>query len=100
MDLKNVATNLVGGVAGVIVQANPTQKSPFENVPSSPTYSLVVTILLIFLIIMIMLVLPMATYNLTDSTLQAVLCFLFGYFYLIVALIYYGYSGYKFTKVN
>jgi hypothetical protein len=99
MDLKNVATNLVGGLANVIVQTKPSQKSPFENVPS-PTYSLVVTILFIFLIIMITLVLPIATYKLTDSIIQAILCFLFGYFYLMVAFIFYGYLGYKFIKVK
>ena len=100
MDLKNVATNLVGGVAGVIVQANPTQKSPFDNIVQAPSYSLLVTMLFILLIIIILLVLPIATYKLTDSIIQALLCFLFGCFYLMVAFIFYGYLGYKFIKVK
>ena len=70
----------------------------FSNVakPSTAFTPLIIVILIIIVIRYILLLI--ATYKLTNSALQTVLCFLFGIIYLTFAYIYYGFSGYKFTK--
>ena len=72
-----------------------TGKSTFSNAGSSME-TIVIIVLILFLIISIMLI--MATYILTGSAFQALLCLLFGCFYLVCAFLYYGFSGYKFKK--
>ena len=72
-----------------------TGKSTFSNVGKSMETTIIV-IIVISLIISIMLI--MATYKLTGSAFQALLCLLFGCFYLVCAFLYYGFSGYKFKK--
>ena len=92
--LVDLATKSLGGVAGL---AMPSQTSigHFTNVSPGITATIIIVVVII-LVIWIMLL--MSIYKLTDSGLQTVLCFFFGGFYLILALIYYGFSGYKFVK--
>ena len=89
--LMNLATM---GIAGLAIP-KATGKSNFTNTASGLTTTLII-IIIIILVIWIMLL--MAIYKLTDSGLQTVLFFFFGGLYLSIALIYYGFSGYKFIK--
>jgi len=84
----------VAGVAG-LVATSATQKANFTDTNSSLS-TVIIVVLIICLIIGILLL--MATYKLTGSVLQTVLCLLFGAFYLVFAFIYYGFSGYKLVK--
>ena len=88
------------GISGIFT-AN-ASKSKFANVndPSIPHSStgLVIFVLLVLLILEILLLI--ATYKLTNSIFETILCFLFGAIYLFFAHIYYGFSGYKYIKVK
>lgn len=86
--LMNLATM---GLAGLAVP----NKAKFTDISSGVTATIIIVVIII-LVIWIMLL--MSIYKLTDSGLQTVLCFFFGGFYLTFALIYYGFSGYKFVK--
>jgi len=55
-------------------------------------------IIILIIIVIIYIALLVATYKLTHSVLQTILCFLFGIIYLITAFIFYGFYGYKFAK--
>jgi len=89
--LTNLATM---GMAG-LVMPSATNKSHFEDVSSNITTTIIIVVIII-LILWIMLL--MSTYKLTGSALQTILCFFFGFIYLVFAFIYYGFSGYKFAK--
>jgi len=105
-ELIKYATAGAGGAFTVLASVASSQTSPFANVPSSnqntsPKISsaliaVIVIILILYIIISVMLL--MATYKLTDSVLQTILCFFFGSIYLIFAFIAYGFSGYKFVS--
>lgn len=62
----------------------------------------VIAVIIIFVLISIALWIMslVATYRLTDSSLQVVLCFFFGCIYLFFAWIYYGYTGHKLVKMT
>ena len=89
--LTNLATLGLSGLAMPFA----TTKSNFADVSSSISTTIIIVVIII-LIIWIMLL--MSTYKLTHSVLQTVLCFFFGFIYLVFAFIYYGFSGYKFAK--
>lgn len=93
--LVDLATKSLGGVAGLAMPSSTTSIGNFTNVSSGVTAT---TIIVVVIILVIWIMLLMSIYKLTDSGLQTVLCFLFGVFYLTLALIYYGFSGYKFVK--
>jgi len=93
-ELVNTASLMTSGFAG-FVTSTATKKANFTDANSSLSTTIIV-VLIICLIIGILLL--MATYKLTGSGLQTVLCFFFGAFYLIFAFIYYGFSGYKLVK--
>lgn len=92
--LGNALTSMSAGVSSLIA-TTATQKANFTNTDSSLSTTIIV-VLIICLIIGILLL--MATYKLTGSALQTILCLLFGAFYLVFAFIYYGFSGYKLVK--
>jgi hypothetical protein len=72
-----------------------SQKSNFENTSGTSTTALVIIIILLIIYLYCSLV---ATYKLTHSWLQVILCILFGFFYMSIAYMYYGLAGYKITK--
>ena len=106
--LKNFA---LFGASGSLIST----QSRFTDVPAttlgsnttiaassaSPSTSKISTGLLIFIIVLIVLfemLLLVSTYKLTNSGWQTFFCLLFNVIYLVLAFIYYGMSGYKFTK--
>ena len=82
------------GASSVLLPSNP--KSNFENTETSSSS----TTLFIIIIVLIIIVLcsTIATYKLTNSGFQTLLCFLFGFLYMSIAYIYYGLSGRKICK--
>ena len=89
--IKNLGTF---GVSS-LMSLTPIQKATFANIDTTINSA----IMFVFLIMMIVYILLLiATYRLTGSGLQTVLCLLFGLTYLIFAFIIYGFSGYKFKK--
>jgi hypothetical protein len=94
--LGNALTSMSAGVSSLIA-TTATQKANFTNTDSDSSLSTtIIVVLIICLIISILLLI--ATYKLTGSALQTILCLLFGAFYLVFAFIYYGFSGYKLVK--
>ena len=96
MDPSAIVTHLsVGGLSGAfkLLTSNTEKKSNFED-----TYTDTVIIVIVVIIIIIYILLLIAMYKLTDSGLQTLLFFLFGFLYLMIVLIYYGFSGYKIIK--
>jgi uncharacterized membrane protein YhaH (DUF805 family) len=59
-------------------------------------------ILLIGLIIYIVvwILISVAIYRLTDSVLQGILCFIFGTYYMGLAILFYGFTDHKFCLVE
>ena len=84
------------GLSGMAIQSMPSGKSQFEDTSDSPSLGVVIAAIIIIVILIILF--TIATYKLTGSKLQAVLCFIFGFFYIGIAYLYYGFSGYKFQK--
>lgn len=89
--MKNLGTFGVSSLMAL----TPIQKATFANIDTTINSA----IMFVFLIMMIVyILLLMATYRLTGSGLQTILCLLFGSTYLIFAFIIYGFSGYKIKK--
>ena len=75
--------------------------SPFVNVQEEEKTGFSVGIIILLIIIFAILFFSCkAVYNLTDSVLQTILFFIFGFVYLYFAILYYGLSGYKFKLAN
>ena len=104
MNNLNVNTALTSLLAGPVVAAyNQSQgKSSFANVNQKENFTSVNTVMIVLIIIILLVVFMSckATYKLTDSVLQTILCLLFGGIYMYFAFIYYGFSGYKFKLGN
>ena len=106
MIIPDTQTLLTGLVAGPIVaaynQSQSKSSSPFANVQQKDSASSLTTFIIVLIIIVLLIVFMSckATYNLTDSVLQTILCFLFGGIYMYFAFLYYGFSGYKFKLSN
>jgi hypothetical protein len=73
-------------------------KDSFENVENSSTAASATLIIILLIIVIVCILLAVATYKLTNSALQTILCLIFGMFYIVIAYIYYGLAGYKFIK--
>ena len=81
---------------GVLLE-NTAGKSKFDNT-SSTIIAVIVILVVVGLVLWVMSL--MATYRLTGSTLQVILCLLFGSFYLFFAWIAYGFTGHKLVKMS
>jgi hypothetical protein len=82
------------GASSLLLNSSP--KSNFIDI-SAPTNTAIFIILILFLLI-ILLCSTIATYKITHSWLQVILCILFGLVYMSIAYMYYGLSGYKISK--
>jgi len=78
---------------GLVSKMLSPAKSNFTNIAP---FAVVIFLLIIAITISILIL--MATYKLTGSGLQTILCLFFGRYYLMFAFIYYGFAGYKFVK--
>lgn len=96
MDVLNTINKCTNGIAlggaGCLI---PTGLERFSD--SGMTAGVIIMVLVI---LAIYIMLAVAIYRLTDSGVHAILCLIFGSLYLIIAVIYYGFSGYKFAKAK
>lgn len=102
-DVTDMVKNaLVSGVAGASInnalKAGRKSVGLFTNVPAEPPLTaaeISLLVILIVIVIAIYILSYVAIYKLTNgSSLQTILYFLFGSFYLTPALIYYAFNGY------
>lgn len=87
-DLTDLAT---GGLAKMMASSVDPTKQQFTDLNTTITIVVIIVVILYIL-------LTIAVYKLTDSGLQALLFLIFGGVYMAIALIYYGFSGYKIIK--
>jgi len=98
MDFSKITTLASSGLSGIVLKSlSDQQKSNFEDVNTFTTTQLVIIILIILLLITLFAV---ATYKLTNSYFETVLCIFFGCFYVMIAFLYYAYAGYCFKKIK
>jgi hypothetical protein len=84
--------------AGLVSAYLETQKSnKFGNTSSGMIVGIIIIVVVAIALWIMSLV---ATYRLTNSTLQVVLCLLFGSLYLFFAWIYYGMTKHKLVKMS
>ena len=94
--LNTVSLSLLHPVAGLVESFNSTLKTnKFDNT-SNLSVGFIVFICIFAIVLWIMSL--VATYRLTNSTLQVILCLLFGSLYLFFAWIYYGFNKYRLIK--
>ena len=98
MDLSKITSLTSSGLSGIVLQSlSNQQKSNFEDINTISTTNLFIIIVIILLLITLFAV---ATYKLTNSYFETVLCILFGFFYVLIAFLYYAYAGYCFKKIK
>ena len=101
---QGIAAGPIAAMASALISNG---KSSFANVmqptqsASLPSTAATVTVIIVLIIIFILWVLTViGVYRITDSKSQAGLYCVFGSIYLLLAVLYYGFSGYKFCKVK
>ena len=92
------ASSILHPGAGLVSAWTETRKSNKFNDTSTGMVVFIIIIVLLCFALWIMSL--MATYRLTGSVLQVVLCLLFGSLYLFFAWIYYGFTGHKLVKMS
>jgi hypothetical protein len=85
-------------VGGLVSAYQSTQQSNRFDDTSSGMIAFVIIILIAAIVLWIMSL--FATFRLTNSSFQVILCLLFGSLYLFLAWIYYGFTNHKFAKVK
>lgn len=86
---------MLGGALGVAGVVDTTNKSRFENTSSSMIAGIVIIVIICVALWIMSLI---ATYRLTGSSIQVVLCFFLGSIYLFFAWVYYGMTNHKLVK--
>ena len=97
--LNTMSINLIHPVAGLAEAYNSMYNTnTFDNTSTLSTGAVVFIVVLSLVLWVMTLV---ATYRLThNSTMQVVLCLIFGFMYIFLAWIYYGFTNHKFTKIK
>jgi steroid 5-alpha reductase family enzyme len=76
------------------------KKERFEDTQTD-TGLIVFIVILILVTIIVQILLLIAVYKITnESLIDTLLCLAFGSVYVVFAIIYYGFSGYKFCMNN
>ena len=96
--LNTLTSAAMHPAAGLVSAYQETQKSNKFGDTSSGMIAFIVIIVIVMISLWVMSI--MATYRLTGSTLQTVLCLLFGTLYLFFAWIYYGFTRHKLVKMS
>ena len=98
MDFSKISSLASSGLSGIVLKSlSEQQKSNFEDVNNISSNQIIIVIVIILLLITLFAV---ATYKLTNSYFETILCIFFGCFYIILAFLYYAYAGYTFKKIN
>jgi hypothetical protein len=101
--MDTLTSAISSGASGLLInslsgRSNFTDTS--VNNTSTSDISSTVLIVVIVLVILFLILFVVATYKLTGSTLQTILCILFGAIYILLAYLYYAFAGYKYLKPN
>lgn len=84
-------------VASIVSSYNSMKSDKFTNTSND---MVILTVIIIIISIALWIMSLIATFRLTNSSLQTILCLFFGTIYLFFAWITYGISGYKLLKVK
>ena len=95
---KQFATG--GMLGGTIMNSISPKRANFEDTPEISNTTLTIVLVVLVILFIAFIFLCIAVYRLTGSALQLILFILFGFIYLWIALIAYGFSGYRFVKVK
>ena len=97
--MDTITSVISSGASGLLINSL-SGRSNFADTPtataSNEKISTTILIIIIVLVILFIILFSVATYKLTGSTLQTILCILFGAIYILIAYIYYAFSGYKY----
>jgi len=95
---NTLSSSIMHPGAGLVSAYMETQKSnKFGNTSGGMILGIIIIIILAIALWIMSL---MATYRLTGSTLQVILCLFFGSIYLFFAWIYYGMTRHKLVKMT
>lgn len=95
---NTLSTSIIHPGAGMLSAWYETKNSnKFNNTSAGTVISILIIVAICFTLWIMSL---MATYRLTHSTLQVILCLLFGTLYLFFAWIYYGFTGHRLVKMS
>jgi hypothetical protein len=95
---NTLSSSILHPGAGLVSAYVETKKSnKFGNTSGGMILGIIIIIILAIALWIMSLV---ATYRLTGSTLQVILCLLFGSIYLFFAWIYYGMTRHKLVKMT
>ena len=99
--MDTAITAISSGASGLLINSL-SGRSNFTDTTtgSNSTISTTTLIIIIIIIILFLILFVVATYKLTGSTLQTILCILFGAIYILLAYLYYAFAGYKYLKPN
>jgi hypothetical protein len=92
-----ITTAMLHPMASIVSSYNSMKGDKFTNTSND---MIVLTVIIVIISIVLWIMSLIATYRLTHSTLQTILCLFFGTIYLFFAWITYGFSGYKLLKVK
>ena len=97
-----MSTSAAFGGAGLLINSLSGRNglSGFEDTTptNSPKISTTALVIVIVIVVVFYLLFIVATYKLTGSVFQTILCILFGVGYIFLAYLYYAYAGYKYLK--
>ena len=99
IETSTATSILTSGVSGLLINSLSGRSNFGDTTPTNtPTISQTTLIIVIVIVILFSLLFIVATYKLTGSVFQTILCILFGVVYIIIAYLYYAYAGYKYLK--
>ncbi len=105
--MDKITSVISSGASGLLVNSL-SGRSNFTDITNATTatnatnatISTTTLIIVIIIVILFFILFVVATYKLTGSVLQTMLCVFFGAIYILLAYIYYAFSGYKYLKPN
>ena len=100
--MDTITSAISSGASGLLINSLSGRSNftdtPTNTISNSNTISETTLIIVIVIVILFLILFVVATYKLTGSTLQTILCILFGAVYILLAYLYYAFSGYKYLK--
>ena len=100
--MDKITSALSSGASGILINSlsGRSNFTDITNTNTNTTMSTTTLIIVIIIVILFFILFVVATYKLTGSILQTTLCVFFGAMYILLAYIYYAFSGYKYLKPN
>ena len=97
--INTVAPCLINPIIGCVTIYNSIYKTnKFDNVSNNNLAYIIGAICIVIFSLIMWIMSIVATYRLTQSMLQCVLCLFFSTVYIVLAWLYYGVTSYKLVK--